>query len=162
MCGGSIPFRYFLTELALAVTGLYLYLMFPPAEAGARFVLCAALFAASLIDYDWRIIPHEISMPGIVAGFLCAHVRDPRGRLEGLAGRNRAGRGRAVRARASCICWCASRRASGWATCSWSAMVGAFLGWRAVLFTLFVGSIFGSVGGIVVGACAAAPPRPSG
>jgi len=158
MCGGSIPFRYFLTELALAVTGLYLYLMFPPAEAGARFLLCAALFAASLIDYDWRIIPHEISMPGIVAGFLCATFAIPEVGWKASLGGIALGAGvlfvlgeiyRLIR----------KQEGVGMGDVFLVAMVGAFLGWRAVLFTLFVGSIFGSVGGIVA-ALSGGPPDP--
>ncbi len=32
-------------------------------------------------------------------------------------------------------------------------MVGAFLGWPGALFTLFAGSIFGSIGGLAISAC---------
>jgi leader peptidase (prepilin peptidase)/N-methyltransferase len=65
ICRAPIPFRYFLAELTLAVAALYLYLTLPLGDAIARFVLCAMLFASSLIDYDWRIIPDRISLPGI-------------------------------------------------------------------------------------------------
>ncbi|HJU10483.1 MAG TPA: prepilin peptidase, partial [Candidatus Binataceae bacterium] len=44
-CKAKIPFRYFLTELALGSAALYLYVNFPPLDGFARFVLCAALFA---------------------------------------------------------------------------------------------------------------------
>ncbi|HTY56812.1 MAG TPA: prepilin peptidase, partial [Candidatus Binataceae bacterium] len=70
MCRQPIPFRYFLTELSLAIIALYLYLSFPLSEAVSRFVFCAALFVASLIDFDWRIIPDVISLPGIPLGIV--------------------------------------------------------------------------------------------
>ncbi len=148
ICRGSIPFRYFLTELGLAVAGLYLYLSFPPAEAGARFVLCAALFAVSLIDYDWRIIPHEISMPGIAIGFICATFAMPevgwKNSLAGIA----LGAG-VLFGLGELYMLVRKQEGVGMGDVFLVAMVGAFLGWRAVLFTLFVGSIFGSVGGIL-------------
>jgi leader peptidase (prepilin peptidase)/N-methyltransferase len=39
-------------------------------------------------------------------------------------------------------------------------MVGAFLGWPGVLFTLFVGAIFGSIGGVVLAFIGGAPAPP--
>src|SRR5207245_11358313 len=77
MCGGAIPFRYFLTELALATTAAYLYLHFPQADAFARFGFCAALFVVSLIDYDWRVIPNSITFSGIPLGFVAAWLMMP-------------------------------------------------------------------------------------
>ena len=113
-------------------------------------MLCAALFAVSLIDYDWRIIPHVISMPGIVFGFLLRDLRDARSRMEELAGRNRARRRRAVRAgRAYMLV--RKQEGIGMGDVFLVAMVGAFLGWRACCSRLFVGSILGSVGGILGG-----------
>ncbi len=147
ICGGVIPFRYFLTELGLAIAALYLYLQFPLGEAAARFVLCAALFAVSLIDYDWRIIPHEISMPGIVIGFISAAFVIPsvgwKSSLYGIALGVGVlfGLGEAYRL-------VRHREGVGMGDVFLIGMVGAFLGWPAVLFTLFVGSIFGSIGGI--------------
>src|SRR5579863_432131 len=77
MCGGAIPFRYFLAELALAVAALYLYLNFPLADALARFVFCAALFVVALIDYDWRLIPNIVTFPGVPVGILAAWLAMP-------------------------------------------------------------------------------------
>ncbi len=148
MCGESIQFRYFLTELGLAVAALYLFLTYPLPEAAARFVLCAALFAVSLIDYDWRIIPHEISMPGIVIGFLCATFAIPevgwKSSLEGIL----LGAG-VLFGLGEIYMLVRKREGIGMGDVFLVGMVGAFMGWRAVLFTLFIGSIFGSVGGII-------------
>jgi len=150
MCRQSIPFRYFLTEVSLAVAALYLYLSFPLPNAVARFVFCAALFAASLIDFDWRIIPDAISLPGIPLGILAAAFFEPeigwRGSLLGVAIGGgflfAVGEGyRLIR----------HREGMGMGDVKLMAMVGGFLGWPGVLFTLFVGSLLGSVGGILVG-----------
>ncbi len=150
MCQQPIPLRYFLTELSLAVIALYLYLSFPLPDALARFVFCAALFAASLIDFDWRIIPDVISLPGIPLGILAAAFLEPmvgwRSSLLGVAlgGGFLFAVGEAYRL-------VRGREGMGMGDVKLMAMVGAFLGWPGVLFTLFIGSIVGSVGGILVG-----------
>jgi len=150
MCQQPIPFRYFLTEISLAVAALYLYLSFPLPNALARFVFCAALFAASLIDFDWRIIPDAISLPGIPLGILAATFLVPeigwRGSLFGIA----VGGG-FLFAVGEVYRLLRHREGMGMGDVKLMAMVGAFLGWPGVLFTLFVGSLLGSVGGILVG-----------
>src|SRR5438552_12196224 len=45
MCNAAIPFRYFLTEIVMAIVAVYLYLNFPLGDAVARFALVAALYA---------------------------------------------------------------------------------------------------------------------
>ena len=160
MCGGSIPFRYFLTELALAVTGLYLYLMFPPAEAGGAF---PALRGAV------RGLAHRLRLANYPARDLDAgnrgrlpvrHVRDPEVGWKASLGGIALGAG-VLFGLGELYLLIRKQEGVGMGDVFLVAMVGAFLGWRAVLFTLFVGSIFGSVGGIVA-ALSRRPSRPSG
>lgn len=161
MCGAPIPFRNFLTEAGLAVAALFLYLEFPLGSALARFVLCSALFAVALIDYDWRIVPNAITLPGTVVGLAAASLLMPeeigwQSSLAGIA----LGAGvlfvvgyfyELVRA----------REGIGMGDVWLLAMTGAFLGWPGVVFTLFFGSILGVVGGlamVVTGARGAREP----
>ena len=114
-----------------AVTGLFLYLIFPLPEAGARFVLCAALFARAhrlrLANHSqrdhvsrrsWRAsAPRPSSIPQVgwqtsLAESRSARRRAVRGYLNLYLPVRRRGRGRDGR----CV--------------SCSAMVGGFLGWR--------------------------------
>src|SRR5208282_5631126 len=150
MCGAPIPFRHFLAELGLAVAALYLYLTFPPGSAIARFMLCAALFAIALIDYDWRIIPNAITLPGIVVGLASAALlmSDEVGWRSALLG-ILLGTGvlfltgylyELVR----------GREGVGMGDVWLLAMVGAFLGWPGVVFTLFFGALLGAVGGLAM------------
>jgi leader peptidase (prepilin peptidase)/N-methyltransferase len=157
-CGAAIPFRYFLTELALAAAAAYLYLHFPFADALARYVLCAALFAAALIDYDWCVIPNAITVPGFPIGLFAGALMIPEtGWLSALAG---------VALGAGFLLltgWLYTllRGAEGvgmgdvWLL----GMIGAFLGLPGVMFTLFAGSLFGSIGGIAF-ALTGGPPGP--
>jgi leader peptidase (prepilin peptidase) / N-methyltransferase len=150
MCHAPIPFRYFLCELTLAVASLYLYMMFPLADAISRFVLCAALFCVSMIDYDWRIIPNEISMPGIVIGFLSAAFVMPeigwKSSLVGIFGF-----GGGLFAVGEIYMLVRGQEGVGMGDVFLIAMIGGFLGWLGAFFSLLVGSILGSVGGILVG-----------
>lgn len=160
MCGAAISLRYFLSELALASAASYLYLHFAPAGALARFVFCAALFAVALIDYDWRVIPNVITFFGIPLGFIAAWLLMPeigwRSSLLGIA----IGAGflfvtgevyRLIR----------GTEGLGMGDVWLLGMVGAFLGWPGAVFTLFVGSIFGSIGGILF-AIGGGAPQPEG
>lgn len=150
MCGAPIPFRNFLAEAGLAVTALFLYLEFPLGSATARFVLCSALFAVALIDYDWRIVPNAITLPGTIVGLAAASLLMPeeigwQSSLVGIA----LGAGflfvvgyfyELVR----------GREGVGMGDVWLLAMTGAFLGWPGVVFTLFFGSLLGIIGGLAM------------
>jgi leader peptidase (prepilin peptidase) / N-methyltransferase len=153
-CGASIPLRYFLTELALASAASYLYLNFAPLDALSRFLFCAALFTVALIDYEWRLIPNAITLPGIPLGILAAWWLMPEvGWKSALAGAG-------VGAGFLFVTGEAYMRVRGiegigmgdvWLL----GMVGAFLGLPGALFTLFAGSIFGTLGAIALAASGA-------
>ena len=148
MCGARIPFRHFMAEVTLAVCAVYLYLMYPLPDAVARFVLCAALFIVALIDYDWRLIPNIITFPGIPIGLLAATFMIPE------VGLKRSLIGIAIGwgflfLTGEVYFWLRGREGVGMGDVWLLGMVGAFLGWPGAVFTLFVGSILGSVGGLV-------------
>jgi leader peptidase (prepilin peptidase) / N-methyltransferase len=159
MCGAPIPFRYFLTELALASAAAYLYLYFPLPDAAARFAFCAALFAVALIDYDWRVIPNAITFPGIPIGFIAASLLIPevgwKSSLIGIV----LGAG-FLFITGELYMRLRGLEGIGMGDVWLLGMAGAFLGWAGVLFTLFVGSIFGSIGGIAFALTGGAPPPP--
>jgi len=148
LCGAPIPFRHFLAEVGLAVIALFLFLAFPLPDAIARFVLCAALWIVAIIDYDWRLIPNIITWPGMLVGLALASLMMPeigwKSSLLGiiLGGGVLFGTGylyQLVR----------GREGVGLGDVWLLGMVGGFLGWPGVLFTMFFGSLIGAVGGIV-------------
>jgi leader peptidase (prepilin peptidase) / N-methyltransferase len=148
MCSAPIPFRHFLAEVGLAVVALFLFLAFPLPDATARFVLCAALWIVAIIDYDWRLIPNIITWPGMLVGLVLASLMMPeigwKSSLLGiiLGGGVLFGTGylyQLVR----------GREGVGLGDVWLLGMVGGFLGWPGVLFTMFFGSLIGAIGGIV-------------
>jgi len=76
-CGAPISVRYFLVELLTAVLFLACWLQVGHQSAPLALVYClflAGLVAATFIDFEHFIIPDEITIGGMVAGFLCSFL----------------------------------------------------------------------------------------
>lgn len=158
-CNAMIGFRYFLAELALGSAAAYFYLHFPLGDAIARFTFCATLFVVALIDYDWRVIHNAITFGGIFLGFLAAWLLIPEvGWKSSLAGIG-AGAGFLF---LTGMLYSLLRGAEGvgLGDVFLLGMAGAFLGLWGVMFTLFIGSILGAIGGIAFALTGGPPPPP--
>jgi leader peptidase (prepilin peptidase)/N-methyltransferase len=159
MCGGAIPFRYFLTELALATAAAYLFLWYPLADAIARLVFCAALYVVALIDYDWRVIPNLITFVGIPVGILAAWLLMPDvGLTQSLIGA--VGGAGFLFITGEVYLLVRRMEGVGLGDVFLVGMIGAFLGWPGVLFTMFGGSILGAIGGVAFALAGGAPAPP--
>jgi leader peptidase (prepilin peptidase)/N-methyltransferase len=150
MCGAPIPARHLGSELALALAALYLYANFPLGDAVARFIFVTALLVSSLIDYDWRLIPNLITFPGVPVGFVLATIFMPevgwRNSLIGI------GVGGGVLFATGFVYQLVRKKEGvGLGDVFLLAMVGGFIGWQGMLFTLFFGALLGSFGGLAVG-----------
>ncbi len=150
MCGAPIRARHLGGELALALAALYLFVNFPLGDAIARFIFATALLISSLIDYDWRLIPNLITFPGVPVGFVLAALLMPevgwQSSLIGIAV------GGGVLFVTGLLYQLVRRQEGvGLGDVFLLAMVGAFIGWQGVLFTLFFGALLGSLGGLAVG-----------
>ena len=74
-CGAPISIRYFLVELLTGLMFLGCWLRFGPISAVLALVYClvlAGLIAATFIDFEHFIIPDEITIGGMVVGFICS------------------------------------------------------------------------------------------
>lgn len=72
-CGAPISIRYFLVELLTGVAFVETWLVFgrqSPRVALVYCVLLAGLIAATFIDFEHFIIPDEITIGGMVVGFI--------------------------------------------------------------------------------------------
>lgn len=167
-CGKGISFRYFIIELLTAVTfvlffdryglsyDLFLYL-----------VLICSLIAAAFIDIKERIIPDEISVGGIIAGFILSAIKglglspfvfDFKPALDSLLGIICGGgiiyltgfffdlvyfkllKKPPIEGETSSM---------GGGDVKLLAMIGAFLGWQGAILTFFLAPFLGSIIGIV-------------
>lgn len=74
-CGAPISVRYFLVELLTGVAFMGCWLVYGPESAGLALVYAlflSGLIAATFIDFEHFIIPDEITIGGMVAGFVCS------------------------------------------------------------------------------------------
>ena len=74
-CGAPISIRYFLVELLTAVVFLNCWLAYGPQSVALALVYAfflAGLIVATFIDFEHFIIPDEITIGGMVAGFVCS------------------------------------------------------------------------------------------
>ncbi|MEP6663478.1 MAG: prepilin peptidase [Verrucomicrobiota bacterium] len=74
-CGAPISIRYFLVELLTGIAFLFSWLCFGSQSALWALAICvilAGLIVATFIDFEHFIIPDEITIGGMAAGFLCS------------------------------------------------------------------------------------------
>jgi leader peptidase (prepilin peptidase)/N-methyltransferase len=169
-CRQKISVRYPAVEAATAVISLLLYLKFGlTLEWGIYLAFCSALIVLALIDVDHRILPDIITLNGIWIGIIASivlaqadgfvsriihwtgiNVANPHllaliGSLAGLI----AGGG---------LLWAVGEaflrirgiEGMGFGDVKMMAMVGAFLGAPLTMFTIMLGSLIGSVIGLVL------------
>src|SRR5438034_1241035 len=76
-CGAPISIRYFLVEFLSAVLFLCSWLAFGAQSAALAVVHClllAGFIVATFIDFEHFIIPDEITLGGMIVGFVCSAV----------------------------------------------------------------------------------------
>ncbi len=148
-CHTGISIQYPLVELINGLLTLALFLRFGPTLAFAvLFLFCSALVVITFIDLEHQIIPDEISLSGIVIGFICSFFITGHGWINSLLGILLGGG----------FLWLVAygyqlatgRDGMGGGDIKLLAMMGAFLGWKAVLFIIFASSLLGSVIGVSI------------
>ncbi len=148
-CRARISPVYPLVEAVTGLLSLALFLRFDVSPAyWVYFALSAALVAVTFIDLKHMIVPDIISLPGIVAGLLWGLRAGLPGLLESLGGAVAGGGGLLLVAEAYRAL--RKREGLGGGDIKLLAMIGAFFGWKGVLFSLLVGSLTGSVVGIAI------------
>lgn len=146
-CESKFSIRYPFIELITATLSLLLFLKFGLSlQYVVLFVFCASLVVVAFIDFDHQIIPDEISLSGIVIGFLCSFMLTEPGWLSSLLG-IAAGWGLLALVFYGYL-WLTGREGMGGGDAKLLAMMGAFLGIKAVPFIIFTSSLIGSVVGL--------------
>ncbi len=148
-CSAPISWRYPLVEALNGTLTLLLFLKFGISLSFlALFIFCSALVVITFIDLDHQIIPDEISLPGIVLGFLFSFFLPWNGWLNSIIGILLGGGSLLL------VAWgyekLTGKEGMGGGDVKLLAMMGAFLGWRSVLFIVFAASLVGSVIGITL------------
>lgn len=154
-CGAAISWRYPFVEALNAVLYVAVSWRFGISWHSAVYcILASALVVITFIDFDFQIIPDRITLVGIPLGIAAGSLflSDPFMRAQALGWQ------------ASCIGSASGflfyyliavlgekvfrKEAMGGGDIKMMAMLGGFLGWKAVILTTFLGSLIGSVAGI--------------
>jgi leader peptidase (prepilin peptidase)/N-methyltransferase len=147
-CGEPISIQYPIVELVTAVVALLVVWATPPGWLlASRLVLGALLIVLFVIDLELQILPNAITLPGIAAGFLFSLAAPP-GPIASLAG-IALGAG-ILYGIAAAYYAVRKEEGMGMGDVKMLAMIGAFLGWRAVLLTLILASFAGALTGIAL------------
>jgi leader peptidase (prepilin peptidase)/N-methyltransferase len=111
------------------------------------FLFLSALIIITIIDLYHQIIPDGISLPGIGIGLLASLVLPHLTFLNSLTGVLLGGG--SLFLVATLYQWLFKREGMGGGDVKLLAMVGAFLGWKAVILTILFSSFIGSITGII-------------
>ena len=155
-CQAAIPVRYPLVESAAGGLALLALLRFGLTPmAAVAFVFSAALLLITFVDFDHKFIPDEVSLPGIVVGLAASFLEGPPTPIDALLGVALGGGALWL------VAWGYERATGtegmGLGDVKLLAMIGAFLGWRAIPAVLVISSLTGSVVGLGVIAVRGAP-----
>jgi len=111
-------------------------------------VFTSALLVVTMIDLQHQIIPDVISLPGIAFGIMASLLGSPLPHFPDSLSGILLGGGMLFLI-ASAYHWLTGREGMGGGDIKLLAMIGAFLGWRGVLVTIFTGSFVGAVVGTI-------------
>jgi leader peptidase (prepilin peptidase)/N-methyltransferase len=145
-CKAPISPQYPLVEFVTGVLFLLITWVTPMGPLlAARLILVVILITLFGIDLHHQILPNTITLPGIAIGFLFS-LAGPPGWIDSLLG-ILLGAGILYGIAAA---YYAVRREEGlgMGDVKMLAMIGAFLGWKAVLVTLILSSFSGALVGI--------------
>ena len=147
-CGAAISAQYPIVEVVTALVAVAIVAFTPPGPLlVSRLVLGAILIMLFMIDLEHQILPNVITLPGIVIGFLFSFVAPP-GPVSSLVG---IGLGAGVLYAIAAGYYLVRREEGmGMGDVKMLAMIGAFLGWPAVILTLILSSLSGAVIGVIL------------
>jgi leader peptidase (prepilin peptidase)/N-methyltransferase len=146
-CRTPISVRYPLVEALNGILFVLVLLRFGLHWATAVYWLfSAALVTITFIDLDHQIIPDVISLPGIVVGFFCSFLLPQLSWLDSLFGILLGGG--SLLLVAEVYQRLTGKDGMGGGDIKLLAMLGAFLGWKAVLPVIFLSSLMGTLVGI--------------
>ena len=171
-CGQRISIQYPLVELLCGLAFFAcarVWLFAPPTYVNSLFL--AIIIILIFTDYNHRILPNTITLPGVLSGILLSPFQMPEVYSDLFSWKAAAMLG--SENSSAVLAWSGSvfgaiiggvplylfafayelvrrRQGLGMGDVKMMAMVGAFIGWRLALLTIFVGSLLGTAVGILL------------
>ena len=148
-CRLSISPRYPAVEAANGLLYLVIAMSLGPTpHTLAAMAFVTSLLILGLIDLDHQMLPDAVTKPGILLGLAASFLPGPPTPLEAAA--SAVGGYVALMT----VAWLARRyykeEALGQGDWKMAAMLGAFLGWQAMLLAVLLGSLLGSLVGLAM------------
>jgi len=148
-CKTPISIQYPLVEGMTALSSFLIFAKFGPSlNFLFYFVFISALIVIAVIDLYHQIIPDVVSLPGIGVGIIGGLILPNITFLNSLIGLLVGGG--SLFLVATLYQWLFKREGMGGGDVKLLAMIGAFLGWKAVIMTILMGSFIGSLSGIIL------------
>ena len=148
-CKSKISIQYPVVEFLTGFIYLIIYLIYGLSiQTLIYIILSSALIIIAFIDLNEQIVPDVISLPGIVLGlilsFFVSYISFVNSALGVLVG---GGIILIIGLAGSAIF---KKEAMGGGDVKLAAMIGAFLGWRYIIISLFLGFFLGALAGIIL------------
>jgi leader peptidase (prepilin peptidase)/N-methyltransferase len=147
-CGISVSWQYPVVELITGALFVLVVWLTPPGPLlASRLLLVCILIALFGIDLEHQILPNVITLPGIVIGLMLSAIAPP-GIKDAVIG-VLVGGGLLYAVAGAYYLW-RREEGMGMGDVKMLAMLGAFLGWKAVLVTVILASFSGAVVGLAM------------
>jgi len=148
-CKASISLRYPLVELMTGILAIAILFMFGlTLEGVVYFIFISSLLVITFIDIDHKIIPDMITLPGIPIGLAASFVLPDMTFKSSILGLIVGGGSLLL------VAWTYSlithKEGMGGGDIKLLGMIGTFIGWKGVIFTIFAASLTGTLVGIIV------------
>ncbi|MFC1515957.1 prepilin peptidase [Thermodesulfobacteriota bacterium] len=148
-CNAPISYRYPLVEILSGLFAFCIFLEFGTTLQGVvYYAFISCLIVITFIDIDHQIIPNSITLPGIPVFFLASFAVPAMTYLDSILGILIGGGSLYF------VGWTyyliKKEEGMGGGDIKLLSMIGALLGWKGVVFTIFIGSAVGTVAGMMV------------
>jgi leader peptidase (prepilin peptidase)/N-methyltransferase len=146
-CKSKISIQYPIVELLSGLIYLIIYLAYGlSVQTLIYIILSSALVIIAFIDLNEQIVPDVISLPGIVIGFIVSFFVSYMSFVNSALGVVVGGGIILIIGMAGSVIF--KKEAMGGGDVKLAAMIGAFLGWRYIIISLFLGFFLGALAGI--------------
>ena len=146
-CGSKISIQYPVVELLTGMIYLIIYLIYGLSiQSLIYIILSSALIIIAFIDLNEQIVPDVISLPGIGVGLILSFFVPYLSFINSALGVVVGGGIILIIALVGSMIF--KKEAMGGGDVKLAAMIGAFLGWRYTIISLFLGFFLGALAGI--------------
>ncbi len=143
-CSAPIPIHYPMVEALMGLLSLALFIRYGLSYQYLLYLaFLGSLLVITFIDLHHQIIPDVISLPGIVVGFLASLLPGAPSWADSVIGILAGGLGLFL------VAWgfkvLTGKEGMGGGDIKLLAMIGAWMGWRALPFVVLISSVSGTI-----------------